>query len=131
MSPQTCESQVGECLLGVQKNQVVWVGVIESWNPVVGDRVRFVTRPLSKPETEVARSAGVSLGATAPPWACWRQGQANPVRPGPHVPLQEAGADVETDSVRLGVFRIVHIPSSGELRVFAPAGAQVVITSEP
>jgi len=131
LSPQTCESQVGECLFGVQKNHVVWLGVIESWHPVVGDRVRFVTRALSKPETKVVRSSGVALGATAPPWACWRQGQANPVRPGPRVPLQgPAGTAPETDTVQIGVFKIVHIPGSGELRVFVPAGAQVVITSE-
>ncbi len=133
LSTHTCEAQVGQCLLGVRKNSVVWLEVIQGWAPVAGGRVRFSTRPLAKLKVEVARSAAVSAGAQAPLWALWRQGQGNPVRIGPHLALSDNEAPIADDkeTVQLGVFKIVLDPNNGELRVFAPAGAQVVITAQP
>lgn len=133
LSARTCDSHIGECLLGVQRNHVVWLGVIERWAPVEGERVRFTTRPLSSSEIEVARSAAISVGASAPSWALWRQGQGNPVRVGPHLGIGSDDAPTAGDrqTIHLGVFKIVHDPNCGELRVFAPAGAQVLITAQP
>lgn len=118
---------------GRASNTVVWLGVIERWAPVEGERVRFTARPLSNSEIEVARSAAISVAASAPSWALWRQGQGNPVRVGPHLGIgsDDAPTGGDKQTIHLGVFKIVYDPNSGELRVFAPAGAQVLISAQP
>jgi hypothetical protein len=67
MSDRSSASSVGDFLLGVKSNRVVWMGVATDWVRVDNGRVRFLTRSSTPEEAGRADAAGVTVGAGLPP----------------------------------------------------------------
>lgn len=128
LSDRSIDTLLGDALIGVSGNAVVWVGMITGSQRGDDGRVQFETRTPEPPEVTALQQVGVAVGREAPEWARWRRGQGNPVRLGPPLPGVTPVADVEPqDVVTVGGVTVTWLPNRSELRVDCPRGVKVVV----
>ena len=129
VSDRTRVDQVGQPLIGVASNEVVWVGIVVDSQRGTDGRVQFETRAPTADEATELESHCIRVAGPAPQWAQWRPGQANPVRIGPLLPVVRQPTQIQgLERVSIGGSTLTWSSNRNELHIDCPRGVRLVVT---